>query len=672
MEEQLFTVQIYTPNSDLAAGVRPRQFIAGRTGNDTLVGYQPTTANPGQFQIDIFNGDLTIEDPASRQWSDTFILGDWQQAYYANGNPDTYGLNDFGLITDFNSTQDFIELNGNADNYQLLDVGVGAAILQQQQTGPDVVGFLLGNSNLSLESNYFNFQGFTPPPGPVVPQTQQLGSSGFDLSVATATDPLGNVYIAGGTTGSLGGPNNGPARDAFVAKYDSQGNQLLTKQIGISDLDTISDIATDDQGNFYVAGITAGDLGGIKQGDSTDAFVAKYDSNGDQQWIEQFGQNVIFQSFGIDVDDNGNAYVSGIDVESSANVITDDFWVSKFDTNGNQQWFTETGIPDEFDESYDVTVGSDGSVYATGWTLSDLAGENAGLYDNHLAKYDNSTGQLEWIEQYGTSDYEWSWGVDTDSQGNVYTTGWSLGDLAGTGNLGSYDAYLTKYDSQGNPLWIQQFGTSDDDEAFDIFIDSSDNIFLTGYTNGNLGGLNAGSFDTWAARYDTDGNQVWLQQFGTPDFEQGYGITSDDAGNLYLTGVTGGSLGDTNAGSFDSWLAKLDAVSGSLLDFSGVPDLFNTSPSLVSLGNNAGDRQLADQQMIDFIDNFFREYVSSVTISSDGYGLTDFGLNPLPQPTSIPDPTSGVGILMFAAFSCLSAMFKTRRKKEVVINSLIE
>jgi hypothetical protein len=71
------------------------------------------------------------------------------------------------------------------------------------------------------------------------------------------------------------------------------------------------------------------------------------------------------------------------------------------------------------------------------------------------------------------------------------------------------------------------------------------------------------------ARYDTSGNQVWLTQFGTPDIDQGYSITADNTGNLFVTGVTQGSLGATNAGSFDAFLAKLDATSGTLLDFNG-------------------------------------------------------------------------------------------------------
>ena len=674
MQNQLFTLQIYTPGSDIAAGVRPSQIIGGRTGNDALLGFQPISAQPGQTQIDLFLLDIS-EDTFARQWSDTVILGDSRQAYYANGNPDIFGVNDFGFLADFNPALDTAQLYGNSNDYQLLDVGVGSALLQQQQTGFDVVGFFLGNSNLNLEANYFQYQGNTPP-APVLPKIDQLGTSGFDLSVTTATDSEGNVYIAGGTNGSLQGTNAG-ARDAFIAKYDNQGNLLKTIQVGTSDSDTISGIDTDADGNFYVAGITAGNLQGTKQAASTDAFVAKYNSEGELQWIDQFGQNIIFQSFSIDVADTGEVYLSGIDVKDAPapQFATDDFWTAKYDTDGNQVWFTETGA-ENFDEAYGTTVSKDGSsVYTTGWTLSDLAAENAGLYDAHVTKYDSSTGDVQWIRQFGTSDYDWSWDVDTDTQGNVYATGWTLGDLA-QDNAGSYDAWLFKFDSSGNQVWGRQFGSSGDDEAFDLHINSTDNIFLTGYTNGNLAGTNAGLFDAWVASYNTEGNQNWITQFGTSGIDQAYGITSDN-GDLFVTGVTQGSLGDTNTGSFDAWLAKLNAATGKLLNFGSTSQPDNALSALDFLGTNSSQNQdqstlvsslsngqPTDQEMTHYLTNFFQEFLAEIGVGADGSGLEDLVRNPYgtPPSTSVPEPMAGVGLLMVATAAFISKMFRGRLK----------
>lgn len=585
--QQLFSLQTYTPNSDIAAGFHPGQIIWSRAGNDTLLGLHPTKVTPGERQVDTFIGDLAIDDPKFRQWSDTFILGDSTQAYYDNGNPFSLGFNDFALIIDFNPTQDFIQLHGSAKDYQLVDFGLGEVLIQKNETGFDTIGVIMGNSGLSLESNYFQFKGNTPPVAPPGAKVQQLGSSGFDLTSTIATDPTGNVYIAGGTTGTLGTANNGDSRDAFVTKYDNLGNLLWTKQLGTSTADTIYSIDTDSQGNFYVAGFTEGDLAAPKKAEVSDAWLAKYDSNGNQLWIQQFGEASITQAFSIDVDQNSNVYVSGITVKPAPELATDDLWVTKYDTNGNRQWFTELGSS-AFDESYAVTVSNDGSVYAAGWSLGNFAGTNAGVYDAALAKLDNN-GQVEWTRQFGTADYDWTWGVDTDSQGNVYATGWTLGDLGGK-NAGSYDVFLTKYDPQGNQIWLKQFGTSGDDQAFRINIDSSDNIFLTGYTDNSLGGTNAGSYDAWVAQYDTNGNQGWITQIGTPETDHGLGITSDNSGHVYVTGDTAGSFGATNAGSFDSWVAKINAASGTLEDFSGTPKAVSAnnliaSNEMINFGN---------------------------------------------------------------------------------------
>lgn len=559
-ESPQFTIQTYTPGSDLAAAFRKNQIVYGRDGNDTLVGLNPFANNPNQLQIDVFIGDLPIiQSPNTPNWSDRFVLGDWKQPYYVDG-----GLNDFTTILDFNRNQDIIQLHGTPADYQLVTAINGTEILHQQGTVTDRIAQLPLVFGLSLEDNYFQFEGDTSPQGPVLTQTKQLGTAGFDLSSTSAIDTFGNVYIAGGTTGSLGKPNAG-LRDAFVTKYDSDGDRVWTKQFGTSSFDTVYGITTDNNGNFYVSGTTEGSLAGTRQASFSDAFVAKYDSNGNQDWIRQFGTADINLSFDINVDDDSNVYLSGLTVKPAPGLATTDAWTTKYDSNGNRQWFSEFGSSD-FDDCYGVAVGGNGNVYASGFTIGNLGGQNAGLYDAWVSKHDNS-GNLQWVRQFGTENYEFSWDVAADSQGNSYSTGWTLGNLGGQ-NAGSYDAFLAKYDNSGNQVWIEQFGTRGDDEAFGVEV-LDGNIFVTGYTDNNLEGRNAGDFDAWVAKYDSNGNRNWIQQFGTPDSDQALGVTADNAGNLYVTGTTEGSFGGTNAGSVDSWVAKLNATSGTLLDFSG-------------------------------------------------------------------------------------------------------
>lgn len=241
MDEELFSIQVYTPGSDFAVGFNQNQFILGRDGNEALLGFQPE--NPFQPQIDVFNGDLELpelfgadpEERIPRSYRDRFILGDFQESFYDNGDGQVFGLNDFGLITDFNPAEDIAQLNGTSADYQLVNVGFGQALLQQEETGPDVIGFFLGNTDLDLAGSYFQFEGNTPPRGLIIRREEQFGTEGFELSTSVATDPSGNVYTAGGTTRSFGTPNNGDSRDALAVKFDSQGNQLFPTQFGSSD-----------------------------------------------------------------------------------------------------------------------------------------------------------------------------------------------------------------------------------------------------------------------------------------------------------------------------------------------------------------------------------------------------------------------------------------------------
>jgi hypothetical protein len=657
--------QTYTPGSDIAAGFRPNQIVWGRTGNDTVLGYLPISFDRETPIIDVLLGDFEIPllvDPVPRDWSDSFILGDWNRAYYATDNffvteLENIGLNNFALLADFNSNLDSIQLYGTQSDYQLTSFTLGTAIWSPRTIFPDftylpdVIG-VLPTFDLDLGADYFQFLGYAPPNGPIVEQVQQIGTSGFDFSNTVAVDASNNLYVAGVTTGTLGDLNFG-LRDVWLSKYNSAGELLWTNQFGSSETDFVTSIATDNTGDVYLTGLTAGDLGGERIGPVSDAWIAKYDSSGNQQWVQKIDGITARPTSGssLDIDADGNVYLSGVtdsfNPEEAELPISTDIWVAKYDSNGSQLWFQKLGILEdgsEFEESYSNAVDQDGNVYSTGFTTSNLASPNAGLYDVWLTKHDTN-GQLEWIRQFGTEDYEWAWGVDTDSQGDIYLGGYTLGNLGGT-NAGSYDAWIAKYDNQGNQLWTQQFGTPGDDEVFSLKIDSNDNIFLAGYTDDSLGAINSGSYDAWVAKFDSNGEQAWIQQFGTPQLEQAYDIAFDNVGNLYLTGISDGSLGNLNAGSFDAWIAKLDIASGSIEAF-GNPS--QTVPPKITLPPaNRGSSLFTDEEIAALLDNFFLNLSISGGVSLNPY------VPYVPPPTQVPEPSLGIGIYLFAAFGILS------------------
>jgi hypothetical protein len=128
-----------------------------------------------------------------------------------------------------------------------------------------------------------------------------------------------------------------------------------------------------------------------------------------------------------------------------------------------------------------------------------LAGTNQGYHDAWVAKY-NSSGKLQWKQQLGTLIYDDSLGVATDSGGNVYISGFTDGPLAGT-YKGDYDAWVAKYNSSGKLQWKQQLGSSVSDFSNGVTVDSSGNVYISGFTAGALAGTNKGGADAWVAKY---------------------------------------------------------------------------------------------------------------------------------------------------------------------------
>ena len=98
-----------------------------------------------------------------------------------------------------------------------------------------------------------------------------------------------------------------------------------------------------------------------------------------------------------------------------------------------------------------------------------------GNYDILIAKF-NSSGTKQWTAQIGSSSYDWTSGIDIDSDGNVYVVGSTNGGIDSNSNTGGYDAIILKYNSSGTKQWSRQFGSSSNDWAMDLDINSSNEI----------------------------------------------------------------------------------------------------------------------------------------------------------------------------------------------------
>ena len=81
-------------------------------------------------------------------------------------------------------------------------------------------------------------------------------------------------------------------------------------------------------------------------------------------------------------------------------------------------------------------------------------------------------------------------------------------------------------------------------------------MFIAGNTNGDLGGAAAGAGDAFVARYDTNGNHVWTRLLGTNEADIARSVSADDRRAVYAAGQTAGKLGAAQAAGFDAFIAK--------------------------------------------------------------------------------------------------------------------
>ncbi|MBP0019036.1 MAG: SBBP repeat-containing protein [Cyanobacteria bacterium SBLK] len=353
-----------------------------------------------------------------------------------------------------------------------------------------------------------------------------------------AIDNEGNLYVTGTAFNwIIDDPNTFTRDDIWIAKYDRNGNLLWQEEWGTSQTDSAEGITVDDGGNVYLTGSTTGDLNGTNAG-SDDAWLAKYDTHGHRLWTKQLGSNGNDRSVDVAIDEAGNVYIAGdTDGDFSSTIGERDPLLAKYNTNGDLLW-RATWWRSAAETLTGITVDNVGNIYMTGHAEGEV----------WLAKY-NKYGSRLWERDLGVT-MTGSAGIAADRLGNLYLTGYTYGSLAGT-NQGHSDVWLAKYDSNGDRDWLQQFGTDAIDNSDDITVDNAGNIYLTGGTQGALSGTHAGIADIWVRKYDSIGNLTWQEQWGTSDAErvEGIGVKGN---NIYLVGQTGANGVDPD----NSWIVK--------------------------------------------------------------------------------------------------------------------
>jgi hypothetical protein len=138
--------------------------------------------------------------------------------------------------------------------------------------------------------------------------------------------------------------------------------------------------------------------------------------------------------------------------------------------------------------------------------------------------------------------------VATDAGGNVYMAGGFRGTATfGTNTLVSVgpdanaDIFIAKYDPDGQLLWIRQVGGESDDNGSGIAVDGESNVYVTGHFQGSVsfGPTNVtgrGWEDVFIAKYTAAGTLLWVRTAGGEFRDEGQALALDGAGNVFVTG----------------------------------------------------------------------------------------------------------------------------------------
>ena len=513
------------------------------------------------------------------------------------GDTDLFDFYRFNVTTAGNVQLKLTNLTANA-NVWLVD-GLGRTIAQGIKTGTanEVFNWAVDTGTYYVKvfrpaaGNNTNYDLQVATSTAIWPV--QFGTSGQEQNSGVSNDSSGGVFGAGYTNGAFAGNTNAGNDDGYITKYNPDGSQAWIKQFGTSGNDYALGTGNDNAGNVYAAGYTNGAFTGATNLGSNDGFITKYTSTGTLAWVKQFGTAADDTSFGISVDSNGNSYIIGKTYGAFAGNVTQgayDAYIAKYDTNGTQTWIKQFGTNQD-DETIGVSIDSNDNIYVLGSTAGAFAGNtNASGYDVFVSKY-NSSGTQVWVKQLGSSgnNYANINGISTDSTGNVFITGYTDGTFSGNTSLGSYDGFVAKYSSTGTLAWVKQFGTTSDDYSIASKTDSAGNTYVTGWTSGQLTGNTAlGGYDGFLAKYNTSGTRLWVKQFGTSSNDYANGLSIDKLGNIYVSGWTeyGSFPTYTNQGGRDSYIALFD-TNGNQLSIPAIPAAITVAATDADAGETA-------------------------------------------------------------------------------------
>jgi hypothetical protein len=393
--------------------------------------------------------------------------------------------------------------------------------------------------------------------------------------------------------------------------------------------DEADDVAVDATGCAYLIGTTASDESTfpVKVGpDLTmnaasyyyDAFVAKVNARGDGLiYCGYIGGTKQEEGYGIDVDSEGNAYITGRTYTDDGSfpvevgpVLTysgnDDAFVAKVSAQGTALLYCGYIGGSDKDEGLGIAVSSEGRAHVVGMTKSDqstfpvVEGPDItfnGWTDAFLACVNAAGTGFDFCGYIGGTEFDEAVAVAVDSSNDIYLTGVThstqstfpvkIGpDLTKNANMDSYVAKIGGADAK--IVYCGYIGGKETDYSCDITVDMDGSAYVAGWTESDELTFPVktgpeltfdGKDDGYIARVKPDGTGLdYCGYIGGDGYDAARAVAVDKQRRAYLAGgtnslhlsfpVKGGPDLIYNGGSHDAFVAVVDET-GSELNYCG-------------------------------------------------------------------------------------------------------
>jgi uncharacterized protein (TIGR03437 family) len=307
-------------------------------------------------------------------------------------------------------------------------------------------------------------------------------------------------------------------------------------------------------------------------------------------WATYFGSSGSETGEAVAVDANGNIYLAGTSFGPSG---YGDVLFAKLTPDGTSALFTGIFGGSYDNECHGIAVDASGNIYLAGETNSPDFPASSSLTvspgyngDAFISKIDATGKSLVYSSYLGGSGQEIAYAIALDKSNSAYITGATVSPdfpvsrgTAQTTQAGGVDAFVTKFDANGNGVYSTFLGGAGDDYGFAIAADSSGDVYVTGSTTSTgfpttqsaFQAKLAGATDAFVTKLSPTGTIVYSTYLGGSGDEDAFAIALDSGGAAYITGQTASADFPTLnaaqsklAGTSNMFVAKVNGDGASL------------------------------------------------------------------------------------------------------------